>query len=175
MIIFPDAPYFRPPPLSRFRRSRHRAKQHHQSRIDRIGNRGSYTGQHLRKIRGSRLPRSAMSTTRRLKARGKITGGRKPRRIRIFKTYSPAMWMRSSSATPVYLHPDHFEAAVKSGKHIYIEKPAGMDVAGLQTRDPSGRQCGSQDQHHFRIPAALRRRLCEGEADAGRRRDRQSP
>ena len=24
-------------------------------------------------------------------------------------------------ATPVYLHPEHFEAAVKSGKHIYME------------------------------------------------------
>ncbi len=35
-------------------------------------------------------------------------------------------------ATPVYLHPDHFEAAVKSGKHIYIEKPAGLDVAGCK-------------------------------------------
>jgi len=35
-------------------------------------------------------------------------------------------------ATPVYLHPEHFEAAVKSGKHIYIEKPAGMDVAGCK-------------------------------------------
>ena len=35
-------------------------------------------------------------------------------------------------ATPVYLHPDHLEAAVKSGKHIYIEKPAGLDVAGCK-------------------------------------------
>lgn len=35
-------------------------------------------------------------------------------------------------ATPVFLHPDHFEAAVKSGKHIYIEKPAGLDVAGCK-------------------------------------------
>lgn len=35
-------------------------------------------------------------------------------------------------ATPVFLHPEHFEAAVKSGKHIYIEKPAGMDVAGCK-------------------------------------------
>jgi predicted dehydrogenase len=35
-------------------------------------------------------------------------------------------------STPVYLHPEHFEAAVKSGKHIYMEKPAGLDVAGCK-------------------------------------------
>lgn len=33
-------------------------------------------------------------------------------------------------ATPVYLHPEHLESAVRAGKHIYIEKPAGADVAG---------------------------------------------
>jgi predicted dehydrogenase len=33
-------------------------------------------------------------------------------------------------ATPVYLHPESLEAAVRAGKHIYIEKPAGADVAG---------------------------------------------
>jgi predicted dehydrogenase len=35
-------------------------------------------------------------------------------------------------ATPVFLHPEHFEAAARAGKHIYIEKPAGADVAGVK-------------------------------------------
>ena len=35
-------------------------------------------------------------------------------------------------ATPLFLHPEHFEAAVESGKHIYCEKPAGAEVAGCK-------------------------------------------
>ena len=35
-------------------------------------------------------------------------------------------------ATPVFLHPEHFEAAVNARKHIYCEKPAGADVAGVK-------------------------------------------
>ena len=35
-------------------------------------------------------------------------------------------------ATPVYLHPEHFEAAAKARKHIYCEKPAGADAAGVK-------------------------------------------
>ncbi len=31
-------------------------------------------------------------------------------------------------ATPPFLHAEHFEAAVQAGKHIYIEKPAAVDV-----------------------------------------------
>jgi predicted dehydrogenase len=34
--------------------------------------------------------------------------------------------------TPVYLHPEHFEATVKARKHIYCEKPAGASVAGVK-------------------------------------------
>lgn len=33
-------------------------------------------------------------------------------------------------ATPPYLHPEHFEAAVAARKHIFMEKPAAVDVAG---------------------------------------------
>lgn len=35
-------------------------------------------------------------------------------------------------ATPVFLHAEHFEAAIQSGKHIYIEKPASVDVEGCK-------------------------------------------
>ena len=35
-------------------------------------------------------------------------------------------------ATPVFLHPEHFEAAVQAKRHIYIEKPAAADVAGCK-------------------------------------------
>lgn len=33
-------------------------------------------------------------------------------------------------ASPVYLHPEHLEAAILAGKHIYCEKPAAADVPG---------------------------------------------
>lgn len=35
-------------------------------------------------------------------------------------------------ATPPYLHPEHFEMAVDAKKHIFMEKPAGVDVAGCK-------------------------------------------
>ena len=35
-------------------------------------------------------------------------------------------------ATPPYLHPEHFEMAVASGKHIFMEKPMAVDPAGVR-------------------------------------------
>jgi myo-inositol 2-dehydrogenase / D-chiro-inositol 1-dehydrogenase len=34
-------------------------------------------------------------------------------------------------ATPAFLHPEHFERAVKAKKHIFCEKPAGVDAPGV--------------------------------------------
>ncbi len=35
-------------------------------------------------------------------------------------------------ATPPYLHPEQFELAVDSGKHIFMEKPVAVDPAGIR-------------------------------------------
>jgi myo-inositol 2-dehydrogenase/D-chiro-inositol 1-dehydrogenase len=35
-------------------------------------------------------------------------------------------------ATPAFLHPEHFEAAVAARKHIYMEKPAAVNAAGCR-------------------------------------------
>jgi myo-inositol 2-dehydrogenase/D-chiro-inositol 1-dehydrogenase len=35
-------------------------------------------------------------------------------------------------ATPPHFRPQHFEAAVKGGKHVFMEKPAAVDPAGIR-------------------------------------------
>jgi predicted dehydrogenase len=57
-------------------------------------------------------------------------------KARTYRDYKELLSQRDLDAvlisSPVYLHPEHFEAAVQSGKHIYCEKPAGADVAGVK-------------------------------------------
>ncbi len=36
-------------------------------------------------------------------------------------------------ATPPYFRPQHFEAAVKAGKHIFMEKPVAVDPSGIRS------------------------------------------
>ncbi len=38
-------------------------------------------------------------------------------------------------ATPPYFHPQHLEAVVAGGKHVYLEKPVAVDVPGANESD----------------------------------------
>jgi myo-inositol 2-dehydrogenase/D-chiro-inositol 1-dehydrogenase len=43
-------------------------------------------------------------------------------------------------STPDFFHPDHLEAVVNAGKHVYCEKPAGVDVHGSKRILETGRK-----------------------------------
>lgn len=62
-------------------------------------------------------------------AKSKFTG------VKTFKNYQDVLNSDVDAvyiATPVFMHPDHFAAAVGVRKHIFMEKPAGADAAGCR-------------------------------------------
>ena len=62
-------------------------------------------------------------------ARGKYTGAKE------YKNYKELLASDVDAvliATPAFLHPEHFEAAVNARKHIFCEKPVGVDAKGVQ-------------------------------------------
>src|SRR5215472_3501170 len=78
--------------------------------------------------------RSVTSTTNRsTMLKTKFRARSVPLPIAITKTCwrEPISTPCSLPPTPVLLHPEHFVAAVQLSKHIYCEKPAGADVAGV--------------------------------------------
>src|SRR5882762_10408339 len=47
-------------------------------------------------------------------------------------------------ATPPYYHPQHLEAVVAAGKHVYLEKPVAVDVPGALRVIEIGKRAGGK-------------------------------
>ena len=96
------------------------------------GGRGTFDAGLMANVNGARLVALADLFPDRIKTRTAAKVGDA-------KAYSSGAELLEKSgvdaviiATPVYLHPEHFEAAVRAGKNIYMEKPAGANVAGVK-------------------------------------------
>jgi predicted dehydrogenase len=98
------------------------------------GGRGRYVGTHMARDPRARLTAICDVFADRIDlAKTQVPGADK---ARAFKHYRDLLAQADVDAvliaTPVFLHPEQFEAAVAAGKHIYCEKPAGADVAGVK-------------------------------------------
>ena len=106
------------------------------------GARGQYVGTQMARDGRARVAAICdLFDDRIAQAREKIPGAADA------KVYHDYRWLLQDKSvdavlisTPVYLHPEQFEAAVAAGKHIYCEKPAGADVAGVKRLMRAGRK-----------------------------------
>jgi myo-inositol 2-dehydrogenase/D-chiro-inositol 1-dehydrogenase len=96
------------------------------------GNRGTFVAATMAKNTPARVTALCDLYDEKLEAAKKEIGVENPKLYKDFRKLIESDVDAIIIATPVFLHAEHFEAAVKSGKHIYIEKPASADVEGCK-------------------------------------------
>jgi predicted dehydrogenase len=96
------------------------------------GNRGTYVAATLAKNTPARVVALCDLYDEKLERAKAAIGAGEPKLYKDFHQMLASDVDAVIIATPVFLHPEHFEAAVKAGKHIYIEKPAAVDVQGCK-------------------------------------------
>jgi predicted dehydrogenase len=115
------------------------------------GGRGTYVGGHMARDRRARLAAICDLFPDRIDlAKTRVPGADKAQAFRDYKELLAQPGIDAVLiATPVFLHPEHFEAAVNAGKHIYCEKPAGADVAGVKRLMRAAQKAGPSKTIQF--------------------------
>lgn len=96
------------------------------------GNRGAYIGRILHQTPGARITAIADVVEQNVTQSKQRINAPDARSFRDHRDLLASNVDAVLIATPCYLHPDHLEAAIRAGKHVYIEKPAAVDVAGAK-------------------------------------------
>jgi len=96
------------------------------------GNRGTFVSTMMAKNTSARVVALCDVFEEKMEQAKKSIGVESPKLYKDFRQMLVSDVDAIIIATPVFLHAEHFEAAVKAGKHIYIEKPASMDVEGCK-------------------------------------------
>lgn len=96
-----------------------------------------------------------MSTRANLEAKAKAKGHGPVPEANLFKGYKAYEQLVQSKdvdivlvTSPPYFHPDHLEAAVSNGKHVYCEKPVATDVTGCLKVMNIGRKYNNKVSMH---------------------------
>nr|MCU0246788.1 Gfo/Idh/MocA family oxidoreductase [Bryobacter sp.] len=110
------------------------------------GGRGSYVGAFMAQNKNARVAAICDKYPDRIDmGKTKIPGADK---VPAFRDYQDLLKRSDIDAvliaTPVFLHAEHFEAAVQADKHIYCEKPAGADVAACKRMARAGERANKQ-------------------------------
>jgi len=108
------------------------------------GGRGRYVGTHMANTGLAKVAAICDIYSDRIDlAKTKVPGADS---AKVYKDYRDLLADDSVKAvlitTPVFLHAEHFEAAVAAGKHIYCEKPAAPDVARVKRIHRAGQKVG---------------------------------
>ncbi len=135
-----------------------------------LGGRGSSHARHLSSLPQAKLVSVADvsdDSIKRAREKTSLDG------VSIYKDFNEVLASDVDAviiATPVFLHPDHFEAAIASGKHIYIEKPAAADIEGakkvMRLADAAPRHINitfGYQQRHGDVYIAAKKLLDSGE------------
>lgn len=115
------------------------------------GDRGVYVGGFMARDSNARIAAICDKYPDRIdRGKSRIPGADK---VPAYRDYRELLADKSIDAvlisTPVYLHPEHLEAAVQAGKHVYCEKPAAADIAGCLRVSEVGRKADTRKTIQF--------------------------